>query len=189
MLFKCLVMIGTLLYKIIVIRSCIFYPHVLLTQKLKRENLSIVFPPSDFTTCSLCNKLNADLFKTIRCKTVDKVKKKNLQITKRSRPKINCRSRKCLNFFHRVQIRQFGSQTDWFATKEKGNFSATTAAGNSHARWQERQDKYQDPTGTDSCCSANSNQKMTLFTLFWLVYPLLMFFFSPMIPENLTYLM
>ena len=75
MLFKCLVMIGTLLYKIIVIRSCIFYPHVLLTQKLKRENLSIVFPPSDFTTCSLCNKLNADLFGTIRCKTVDKVKK------------------------------------------------------------------------------------------------------------------
>ena len=25
------------------------------------------------------------------------------------------------------------------------------------------------PGGTDSCCSTNSNQKMTLFTLFWLV--------------------
>ncbi|KAM7236741.1 hypothetical protein CapIbe_012413 [Capra ibex] len=51
------------------------------------------------------------------------------------------------------------------------------------SRRQERQDKHQDPCGTDSCCSANSNQKMTLFTLFWLVYPLLMFLFSPEILE------
>ena len=49
--------------------------HALLIQKLKKDNLNIVFPPSDFTTCSLCNKLNADLFGTIRCKTVDKVKR------------------------------------------------------------------------------------------------------------------
>ena len=36
-------------------------------------------------------------------------------------------------FSHRVQIRQFGSRTDWLATKEKGNFSAATATGNSRA--------------------------------------------------------
>ena len=144
-----------------------------------------------------------------------------------------------------MQIRQLGSRTDWFATKEKGNFSATTTAGNSRAPkaaggasltdWRDpvlrqrpseklwdrdlmrkrdvwelyticsyfrvawpphamaeeakKKKKHQDPGGTNSCCSANSNRKMTLFTLFWLVYPLLMFFFSPMIPENLTYLM
>ena len=40
--------------------------HALLIQKLKKDNLNIVFPPSDFTTCSLCNKLNADSFETVK---------------------------------------------------------------------------------------------------------------------------
>ena len=40
--------------------------HALLIQKLKKDNLNIVFPPSDFTTCSLCNKLNADSFGTVK---------------------------------------------------------------------------------------------------------------------------
>ena len=62
----------------------------------------------------------------IRCKAFDKVER-SLQKIKRSRLKINCRSRKCLYFFCRTQIHQFGSRTDWFATKEKGNSSASTA--------------------------------------------------------------
>ena len=38
------------------------------------------------------------------------------------------------------------------------------------------------------CCSANSNQKIILLILFWLVYPLLMFFSLPTILENLMYI-
>ena len=61
--------------------------------------------------------------------------------------------------------------------------SAEGGARAATALRQERQEEHGDPSATDSYCSANSNQKMTLFTLFWLVYPLFMFFFSPMIPE------
>ena len=45
------------------------------------------------------------------------------------------------------------------------------------ARQKGRQDKHRDPGETgQGCCSANSNQKIILLILFWLVYPLLMFF-------------
>ena len=47
--------------------------------------------------------------------------------------------------------------------------AAGSAGGASRAacfRRQKRQDKHRDPSRTDSCCSANSDQKMILFTLF-----------------------
>ena len=54
---------------------------------------------------------------------------------------------------------------------------------------QGRQDKHlRSRRDWRGCCSANSNQKIILLILFWLVYPLLMFFSLPMILENLMYI-
>ena len=41
---------------------------------IKKGEFKYNFPSSDFTTCS-CNKLNADSSGTVKCKTVDKVKR------------------------------------------------------------------------------------------------------------------
>ena len=89
--------------------------------------------------------------------------------------------------------------------KQKGNSSAATAAWNScvpgaaggasltdgthYAVPAGRRGKINIEIRRDwqSCCRANSEQKIILLILFWLDYPLLMFFFSPMIPENLMY--
>ena len=43
--------------------------------KIKKGEFKYSFPPSDFTTCSPRNKLNADSSGTVKCKTVDKVKR------------------------------------------------------------------------------------------------------------------
>ena len=99
-----------------------------------------------------------------------------------------------------IHLQNYGIETWWgkeiyrncilftqvFVSLGRRGFSRGRGEGRRLHR-QERQEKHWDPGGTDSSCSANSNQKITLFTLFWLVYPLLMFFFSPMIPENLMY--
>ena len=50
------------------------------------------------------------------------------------------------------------------------------------ARWTSRSQR-----DWGGCCSVNSNQKIILLILFWLVYPLLMFFSLPTILENLMY--
>ena len=55
----------------------------LLIQKLRKENLSS-FLPSDFTTCCLCNKLNADSSRKTKCKAVGKVEVPPLQTMERS---------------------------------------------------------------------------------------------------------
>lgn len=85
--------------------------HALLIQKLKKGEFKYSFPPSDFTTCSLCNTLNADSSGTIKCKAVGRVERPPLQTIKRSQPNINWWSRRCLHFFHRTQIHQIGSRT------------------------------------------------------------------------------
>ena len=188
----------------------------LLIQKLKKEKLSIVFPHQILQHA--LSVINADSSGTVRCKTIDKVERSPLQITKRSQPRIYCGSRKCLYFFHvwipdrlirqkrkrellcrhrrgkQPRTKSCGrGQPDWRNPVHRTRSPVTApVSGRGEGRrshWQKRQKKHQDPGGTNSCCSANSNRKMTLCTLFWLVYPLLMFFFSPMIPENLTYLM
>ena len=57
------------------------------------------------------------------------------------------------------------------------------------ARRQGRQDKHlRSQKDWRGCCSANSNQKIILLILFWLVYPLLMFFSLPTILEKLMYI-
>ena len=69
----------------------------------------------------------------------------------------------------------------WFRGRGEGRRSSR----------QERQDKHQDTGGTESCCSANSIHKMTIYFILACLSSH-MFFFSPIIPEKLnvqTYLM
>ena len=124
------------------------------------------------------------------------MKRPPLQTIKRSRPKINCGSRKCLYFFHRMQIRQFGSWTGWFAMSQSPRHLVhhkrkrellcrhrltEELHAKSHGlgqpdwrdpvscctRCQERQYKPKDPGGTDRAAAAQTPTGKWLYLLYF----------------------